>query len=379
MKTRSTASALVAGILLDLYCFRLLLIKEFIKSRWPFRLAVALLVFWPAGSINAIRLGNDSLLTALYAAGLYYGHRWFVSGRRRDLYFAAAACGLGFLAKISIAPLAAILGALIVWRWLRQRRYGLKVATALVGLAIMSAGFFAGAVDNWYYALQQKRKDWYMAPFSNIDAVADKALFSNNRLVNYVVPDLTSWFESTFISSRDDTTGRANYWNYLFKTSLYGEFSFSEGYRKAFLAPLMNVALFVLVAISLVGLLRLLRRRRAEASSGQPVLQWRWPARRHLRVLARDAGRYRAAMLPADFRFVTVSTCFLLALLLLTRIESAMPCLNDFRYVGPFLPVLIVAIVSGVDRFKIGGLSRKMLFFAGWVFALASAIFYFGI
>jgi len=385
------------------YSMRLL--AQIIRQVWLYRVAVALLFLWPVGSLCALRIGNDALLYPLFMMALFYGHKWFVGEKLRDLLLASICCGLGFFAKISILPCACVLGVLVLWR-LYRRRTVFPLRHAVAAIAILAGGFFLSAVDNWAYEIKAKHPKWYMAPFASLGSSAQGSLFVKDRVVNYIIPDTKAWFESKYISSRDDATGRANFWNYMGKTAMYGEWSFHSAIKEKYMAPFMNVSFAFLFVIACYGLPMFWRRRRIpytvsseEESPGYSRREVRAAngknvRRGHIRRIGRCLGALRADLRWGDFRFVLAVTVSLVLLCVLARLNSSMPALSDFRYILPIMPVLVAAVASGLTRLRYGGLvpsgprmargchvRRWCFVFANVIavgFALVSLIFFFG-
>jgi len=363
--------------------FSLRLFAQIIKRSWMYRIAAALLLFWPMGFLAAIRIGNDALLYPLFMMTLFYGHRWYVGEKRRDLLLASICCGLGFFVKISIFPLGIILGCLVLWRLVRKY-VTLSPRHALAAIFILAGSFLFSVSDKWYYEIKAHNSKWYIAPFFNIGINMVQSLYvKENKLVDFVFPDTKTWFESKYISSRDDATGRANIWNYLGKTSMYGEFSFNDAYREKYLAPIMNICYVFLIILMCYGIPMFWRRRRipymsiwsgftadnnVEGNAG----------REYIRRVGRYLGKMRAGAKQTDLRFLLAVSFLFLILCIITRINSASPTQSDFRYLMPIMPLIVLAVAYGLARLQE---YRWRYILANAVilcFVLASMIFYFG-
>jgi hypothetical protein len=366
--------------------YSLRLLAEFLKQPWVYRLAAALLLFWPVGSLAALRIGNDALFYPFFMASLFYGHRWFVGGKWRDLLLASIICGIGFFAKISILPLAGVLGVLVLWR-LYRRHATPSLRQALAVFAILGGCFFLSSVDKWAYEIKANHPKWYMAPFTNVNAthIYSPATMVKNRVVDFIIPDTKSWFALAYINPWEQSKyapGRENIWNYMGKTSMYGEFSHPGKFREKYLAPFMNVSFVLLAALGFYGLSMLWRRRllpyapQRYYSGLSPDVQ-----RGFVRRCGRWIGRARAYSKQYDFRFVLVVATILLLLGVLVRIYFPTPTSIDFRYIMPGLPVITAAVAAGLMR--LAARERRWPFIFGNVlilcFALASLVFYFGI
>ncbi|MDR2733138.1 MAG: glycosyltransferase family 39 protein [Spirochaetota bacterium] len=370
------------------YCvflvYSLRLLAQVIRQPWMYRLAAALLLFWPAGFLCASRIGNDALLYPLFMMTLFYAHKWYVGEKGRDLLLASICCGLGFFVKISIFPLGVILGCLVLWRLFRKH-ITLSLRYAIAIILILAGSFFFSALNKWVYGLEKHNTKWLTAPFNNLTFIrVDPRLYTKDRVVNYIIPDTRAWFESPYISSRDDTTGRANFWNYMGKSSMYGEFSFHEAYREKRLAPIMNICYVFLIILVCYGIPLFWRRRRIPytpiwTNLAANIDLGSNESRGYVRRIGRYLGRARADAKQTDLRFVLTVSVFLLILCIFTRINTATPMTSDFRYLMPVMPMIVLAAAYGLERLRE---YRWRFILANAVilcFALASLIFYFGI
>jgi hypothetical protein len=366
--------------------YALRLLSQFVKQPWIYRAAAALLLFWPAGSLCAIRITNDALLYPLFMMTLFYGHRWFVGEKPRDLLLASICCGMGFFAKISIFPLGVILGCLVLWR-LYKKCATLPLRYALAAIFILTGGFFFSAVDKWVYEIKANHSKWYMAPFSNLSVIRmnEQLYVEKNKVIDFIVPDTKAWFDVPYISPFRDSRyapGNDNFWNYVLKTSLFGQFSYPVPFREKFLAPFMNGVFIFLFALMCYGLPMFWRRRQAPYMPlwGSSLDIDNIPKER-IREIGRSLGEARANSKQYDFRFVLVVTAVFLLLVAATRIIHATPTQIEFRYIMSLMPVMVVAVAAGLIR--LAARERRWLFIFGNVivfcFALASLVFYFGI
>ena len=367
--------------------YSLRLLAQFIRQPWVYRLAAALILFWPAGFLAAIRIGNDALLYPLFMMALFHGHKWFVGENRRDLLLASVFCGLGFFVKISILPLGIILGCLVLWR-LFQKRTALPLRYALASIGILTVCFFLPVLNKWVYEAKADNPKWYITPFSNAFHMNSK-LYVQNKAVDILFPDTKCWFKEEYINSWEGTIGRENLWTYVGKTAMYGEWFFRDTLREKYLAPFMNANFALLFILMCYGFPMLWRSRRIPYTllSGVPpgispcnnnILRGR------MRNIGRWLGAFRANSKYSDFRFVLAVAIHLLALVVVTRIVNSTPTQTDFRYILPLMPVMVAAMAAGLMRLADARMrTRRWLFIFGNAlvicFVFVSLIFYFGI
>ncbi|WP_020208641.1 ArnT family glycosyltransferase [Gilvimarinus chinensis] len=293
---------------------------------WALLLASVALCFWPSGIVHSIRIGNDVPLYAFYALGFFFTLRWWRTGARQCLMWAAfwAACAL--LTKSNALALWAVLGGL--W-WLRSVRHGKGLLLSpwrrrqAVGAAFVLGAFFVVAVginlgDNlWYYAKGQS-EDWLL---SNVSNTINSGLQVANRPANYLVFDLATFIQQPFMSSWQDIYGRQYFWNYVLRSSLSSEFFFSGDSFK-----LWGKVNGVLLLLMLAGQVYY-------SVTHNAVLDNR----------ARIRGLYRA--MPWLLTIV-----FPLLLLLAYRIKVPLSCNTDFRYVYMMLVPLLYWSAHALTR-----------------------------
>lgn len=294
-------------------------------------LATLGLVFWPVGIMHAIRIGNDSALYAACAVATWFAIRWWRARRRADLWGMAITCALSLLCKSNAVVLVAGFGLAIASGLLHRRapaRWQALRDCVVFGL-VTGAGLAASfAVRVWYY-LHGAIPDWLIA---NTDAL-DGGMRVPVQLKYFLPLDIPTFLTSPWLSPYDDQTGRANFWNYLLRSALSGEFGF-PGRLQEVIAYLWGALLLALLIASLAAMARGLRARTLYRQ-----LPW---------VLA---------------------TLLWIASLLALRIKVPYACSNDFRYI---VPVLVPAVLFWVSA----GRATRWLLAA---MCATSAVFFLGL
>jgi hypothetical protein len=161
-----------------------------------------------------------------------------------------------------------------------------------------------------------------------------------NRADNYLWFDLRTYVTQAFTNPRDDGMGRQLFWNYLLKTSLFGEFSFPRP-ASWNLAVCISLACLPMLATVIAGALLL---RRKQVYEELPML---------------------------------AAAVVLVAASALLRMKIPTSCSNDFRYVLPVLVPLAYGYVRGLAGLRSRGWTRaaNASLGVGWVFAALSAAF----
>jgi hypothetical protein len=208
-------------------------------------------------------------------------------------------------------------------RWRRPRAW----AEASTAGAIVAVGVVLNVGRNVWYWWHGQLGGWFVANVGTLD----DALRVPNRVRDYIPLDVPVFLASPWVDSRDDSTGRANFWNYLLRSSLTGEFGFDGALHRA---------IAIAWGVALLWLLVLLALRLHEERWSVPLL-WR-----------------EAPWLALSLAWVGSILC--------ARIANPYACGGDFRYV---LPVLVPFIVASV---RAGRQARGLLA----LMALGSAVFF---
>jgi hypothetical protein len=159
----------------------------------------------------------------------------------------------------------------------------------------------------------------------------DSNLRVPNSLRYYLPLDVPVFLTMPWMDSRDDATGRSNYWNYLLRSSLSGEFDF-VGPMHRDIAFLWGAALLCLVILLVVNLI-----------DRTPSLAQSW----------------------RDQPFSLLGLLWLLGSLS-QRLAHPFSCIADFRLVYPLLVPFVFLCV------RQGKVQQALL----WVISLSSAMFF---
>lgn len=371
--------------------FAFLIVRRYIKNPLILNAVIAILAFWPAGFIHSIRIGNDIGFIFFYTAALYFINEWYLNGKSKLLYWGSALSALAILTKVNGILLAGIIGIVILVRLFQDKDKWLWARRGILALAICFAGYFLGSVDNYNHVLKQGRKDWVFAGFLNISP-ADPSLYCVNRPINYVYFDVFTFIGQPYISTRGDMGMRQYFWNFLYKTSLFGEFSFNSPFHRI-TATAISVLFLIVLCLFWFGVFYWIWRyyRKSDLRRFQKAI--RNPHQYSVSLIS-GGGRI-PLLLPSAFlkklvslrkengfrnKYLVLFLSFaLMALgLLALRLKVSMPCLGDFRYVFPMIVSFAVFYAMIAEKL----LENKWTFLlwaalaAGFGFAMFSGLFY---
>ena len=286
-------------------------------------LATALLAFWPGGFLHSARISNDIPLYAFFATCLYFVLSWWKTGNRKHLIIAAIVAGCGVLIKTTMMPLIGAIVILILYRMFSERHVRTAWSSYSPPLFVMIVGIAV-------YLKQSSLRGDIVPPFQD----NSPSMYVGNSWKQYLVLNTASYFTSPFVDSLRNGTGREYFWNYVLKSSMFGDYSdwFGKPVQR-FLGLVMSPLLLGLIVLFLIGVARNMSR----------------AARQSLPLLV----------------VIAVSMLSVFAL----RFYNPYSGNNDFRYIYPALIPIVLLLVEGTRNIGIG---RALCF----LFCGLSAAFY---
>jgi len=228
------------------------------------RIATALLVFWPYSFHNSVRVHNDTLVTTLVGAGMFYTARWHKEGRGRDLYVAALCAALGILTKSTAFALVAVIGLLLAWRFLMRPDRLRTLQRGVAAMGIVGLAFGIGSLRAPVGDDPCHRRFGTACDIRPSD-------FTGNKPINYLYFDVPKFLREPYMVIANDDSGKQFFWNHVLKSSLFGTHNKIPDRETAYemnrkLAWLMNAGLFGMVLYAfLAGLLDVKRGLRRHA------------------------------------------------------------------------------------------------------------------
>jgi len=308
------------------------------------RITVLLITFWPSSIIHSVRIGNDTLLYALYAAGFYYLIKWAQKENEKWFYLSLLFSVLSMLVKSNGFMLVLVVAITFIYKWLvslkQNDNYFSYLKNGLIFFVVFTIGFSLALympIIN-YKNNDSKSKDFVIG---NIHAL-NGALLVSNRLANYLKFDIKTFINEPFMNPWSDETGRQYYWNYLLKSSLFGEFDFGKNKNIVVTAKLIS-SFFIIIAGYFFVILSL--------------------------ALSRKKTTIRN--IPGVLFAVFASIIIPLLILIVTRIKHPYSSQADFRYIFPVMAPVAFLCALGLENLKN---KLKMLKYFGYVLSIVFAI-----
>lgn len=303
--------------------FGILTLRNLIENKLLFYLSAALLVFWPSGIIHSVRIGNDAMLYSLYAISLYFILKWFKEKNIKLLYFSILAFSAAILTKPNAMALAGVIAVSVLIAFVRN--YKLPVKHIIIVFLLIIFSILLSFSPKLYGHFKNDKNDWLVG---GVVPTMNKMLFVGNNFKNYAYFDMDKFIKQPFTNSWEDFGGRQYFWNYLLKTSLFGEFSFNNNHQPR------------------IGL----------------VLSWTFLAILFYGIVGLILGAKKNIIL-------FLNALLLLFLIFLFRLKIPASSNSDFRYIFPSLISFIFFISYSLEYFK---KTNIVIFYFG---TIASALF----
>ena len=279
----------------------MLFLRSFLAGK-ALGIASVLWAFWPVMILVSPRIGNDQMFYMLHMLCMWCGVKYLKDGRGRFLLVAVIATALAMWTK---ATAVVTLGTLIVfmvlgyWMNLRNRR--------LTCSEWVSAGLLLSLIV--VVVLQHLLGD--SALVGNSSGLAGR-LKVGNEAFNYIFFDLKSFVTHPFTSAWNDGSGREYFWNYAFKTSLFGEFEMVRNVMGRNLATIVSCAFLGLIVYAA----------RCFWKTKLQMIHW--------------------FLLLQGVTFITA--------LMFLRMKHPYSCSNDFRYILPAIICFIPFVAQGITN-----------------------------
>lgn len=273
--------------------------------------SISLFLFWPSNSIHAIRIGNDNFFYLFFAITFFFILKWWYSDKIYYFIMALIFCALNIWAKSNGILSLVIIGILLIIKYIYEKRNSKKTHNNL------SASFLAftfTVIVTVYFSFSERIKEHIKdskAPIvvGNANQLGDNLIVGSD-FCNFALFKPLEFVEIPFTNSFDDSKGRKNFWFYLLKTSLFGEFNFE--------APLLMKIGSGISAICLLLMLNIL-------------------------IGIYSARNKTYIYIPMILAFVIFSFS-----MILFRIDYPYASSNDFRYIFPTIIIAVVLIGVGL-------------------------------
>jgi hypothetical protein len=210
---------------------------------------VILFVFWPSNIIHSVRIGNDSLLYLLYSLGLLFLLYWDRTEKDISFYLSALFGWLALITKLTGLIVLCLLGASLLYR-LSSSEHKFSYVKKLFLFCILC---LLGISINYRSKIVEVFSGEVRCAIVGNTKGLSSGLFVGNTIMNYINFDYKTFVDKPFADPWGDDCGRQLFLNYLFKTSLFGEFRFLGKYSSILgsIVSFISLLLFFWVAVGI--------------------------------------------------------------------------------------------------------------------------------
>ena len=269
------------------------------NSLWgtPRYIAALLWSVWPSFILASPRIGNDVMFYAMHVIALWGCIRYIKTSMGKFLLTAVIAAAAAYWTKSTGAIAFGLVGLTVLIHTLPRllRKLGrlewasvglLAVVGIIVIVRVLGGDVVANAGGN------------------------DNTVLIRNDPGNFLFFDIRTFLTQPYTDPWHDELGRQFFWNYLAKTSLFGEFKLLQTTAGNWLASLVSASFLVLLGFGLRGL-------------------WKSKWTKVNVLLAAQALFFFAAMI-------------------MLRLKYPYSCSNDFRYIVPVLLSCLPWVAEGM-------------------------------
>lgn len=278
--------------------------------------ACILWAFWPVMILVSPRIGNDQMFYMLHLLCMWGGIKYLKNEGGKYLIVAVLAAFLAVWTKMSAVVTLGTVFLIVIIGFVQNNRR-LKPSQSELVTCVMFLVLFVSLILRYLIGGVEL--------VGNADGL-NGGLKVGNEAFNYLYFDLKSFITHPFTSAWSDGMGREYFWNYVFKTALFGEFDMTQNIVGRNLATLVSCSFLGLVVFALYGF---------------------WKSRLWME----------------DWILLLQGAAFFAALIFL-RIRHPYSCSGDFRYILPVVICVAPFVARGVT-FEAASIKWRVL---GYVF-----------
>ena len=277
--------------------FGLACIREILWGK-PRYIAALLWSLWPSFILASPRIGNDILFYAMHAVTMWGCLRYIRTSAGKYLLTAIVAAALAYWTKSTGAIAFGLVGVTVLVHTLLRLLHRLSrmewvslavllVVGVIVIVRVLGGDIVANAGGN------------------------DNTVLVQNNPGNFLFFDIRTFLTQPYTDPWHDELGRQFFWNYLAKTSLFGEFKLWMAPAGQWLACIASLCFVILAGFTF-------------------------------------AGVWRKKWNKVDFVLITQAVAFFAAMIVL-RLKYPFSCSNDFRYIVPVLLCVLPYTAEGIS------------------------------
>lgn len=294
----------------------------------------AFFALFPRHIILSATLNNDELSYLFTLAAIYFALKWWIQTKSlKDILLCAAVIGLGISTKLSAATVCLPIGLIFLYELilsLKKTFSSLSLGELIKQYALFLVVCAPIALSFIIYA-----KIRFNQPIGFVFSNLNGALSTDNVSLFerfFISLNANEYFYTIYLrpfyNSLTDIGNNHNLWNYLVRSSLFGEFTYWQGENFAALAVIL-MAMLAMLSVALFVIMIIIRAKKKYSKVG-----------------------YSLSGIAADQKALYFGIALMLTQLIsLIYFYVKMPysCTMDFRYVLPSI-ISFVLIFSNLEE-----------------------------
>lgn len=289
------------------------------ENLWGMSRYIAALLWcaWPSFILASPRIGNDILFYAMHAVVLWSCIRYIKTSLGKYLLVAVVAAAIAYWTKSTAVVSFGLVGVTVLahtlprfLRKLSRMEWASLAVLLVVGIVVLVRVLGGDIVAN--------------------ASGNDNSVLVQNNPGNFLFFDIRMFLTNPYIDPWHDELGRQFFWNYLAKTSLFGEFTLLNNDLGRWCATFASAGFLVLLGFGLRGFWKM-----------------RWTK---VNVL------------------LAAQALFFFAAMIALRLKYPYSCSNDFRYIVPVLLSCLPWVGEGIAgeessiKLKVCGIAAVVVF-----------------
>jgi hypothetical protein len=295
-------------------------------------IATSLVAFWPGNIINSVVIGNDNFVAFFFSLSLFFLLKWNRTKNTQTLIlFTLTSCLSSSSKLIGVVPalcaLPLIYKEIILVLTSKENLFAKKTQKVLLYTFSAMIPLVLGILFSQLYMRNLLEFGYYGGVLKHTE------LLVQNTLQHFLIFDFKTFILEPFMDSLGDYSGRQFVWNYLWKTSLFGEHSFSGGFLTLLIAKSFSILLIIIGLYSIIGLFL--------KNKQHNEVHWIFVINFILLLLSIALGRYYLPVSSiADFRYILP----ILIPISYFFTTSLVKCKNTNIFFGEYLAYMVVGM-----------------------------------
>ena len=216
------------------------------RHRKGIYLFYALVAAWPTLIMSSSKINNDIFFQLFAFLAIGFIIRFWQTGSRFMWYGIIVAIILGVLSKLNMLLLLPPAFVCLLF----SRKINFEQKLMLGGIGVLS--FLA--LTEWFYVLRYIGENATF-PVANVGGLSG-GLAVGNSVSNYLGFHPLRYIRSEYLNPFDDVSGRQYFFEYFFKSSVYGEFVYGKGTGARYLARVLNGSTLLIYLLAALGIVR---------------------------------------------------------------------------------------------------------------------------